>query len=257
METLDKPKILIVTPTAHHKDYCLREWAKSISELTYDNLDILILDNSEDKKHAENFLGYKFRPKTYIMHVPKIEKDKDIRYHMARCNEISRVYAIKNNYDYILSIESDVFAPVKNAVEILLSHNREVVGFTYFIGKHHNSMLVCLNRISENTYFKEDALGDWQSGLLFMDGTLKECVNLGLGFVLIKRSVFTQIPFQINDEEWHIETENFAHADTFFNIDLQKKGIPIYCDTNYICEHQNQSWGKVLESEKLKKEAIS
>jgi len=248
MET--KPKILIVTPTSYHKDYCLEKWAYSISQLTYDNLDILILDNTLENEHVNIFNKFKFRPNTYVMHVPKRDTDKDIRFTMLRCNEISRIFAIKNNYDYILSIESDVFPPIVNAVEILLEHKKEVVGFDYFIGQYHNSMPIVFNRLSENTYFKNDTQGTYMSGLMLHDGTLKEVVNLGLGFVLISRSVFATIPFRVDDNEWVIDCENFAHADTFFHIDLQKNGVPIYCDTRYICRHMNQSWKKVLQIEK-------
>lgn len=249
MEIGLNPKILIVTPTANHKDYCLDDWSKSISELTYDNLDMLIVDNSSDKNHLQEFKKYKFRPKTFITHLERTEEDKDIRVLMLRCNELTRKFAIKNNYEYIISIESDVFAPCKNAIEILLENKKDVVGFDYFIGQYHNSMPIVFNRVSTSTYFTNDVQGNWMSGLLLHDGKLKEVPNLGLGFLLISKAVFRKIPFRVDDEEWHISSENFSHADTFFHIDLAKNGIPIYCDTRYLCEHRNQSWKKILEIE--------
>lgn len=250
MEMKINPKILIVTPTAAHKDYCLEDWAKSINSLTYENLDILILDNSENKEHVKELSKYKFRENTFIVHVEKTEKDIDIRYLMTRCNELSRRFAINKGYDYILSIESDVFAPCKNAVEILLSHRKDVVGFDYFIGQIHESMPVVSHRVSDTTYYTNDIQNDWLGGMLLHDGNLKEVVNLGLGFILISRAVFANIPFRTSDTDWHISNKNKAHADTFFHIDLQQNGIPIYCDTSYICTHRNSRWSEVLKKEK-------
>lgn len=250
MET-KSPRVLIVTPTANHKDYCLKDWAKSISELTYKNLDILILDNSEDKEHVKEFAKYEFRENTYIVHVERNDSDKDIRYLMARCNEMSRRFALNKGYDFILSLESDVFPPCKNAVEILLSHNKEVVGFDYFIGHYHLSHPVVFNRLTENSYFTCDVQPSLLSGFLSHNGKLNPVPNLGLGFLLISKTVFCEFEFKIDDEVWHIDNDNFAHFDTFFHLELNKRGIPIYCDSRYMLEHRNQNWRNILEKEKI------
>ena len=242
-----KPKILIVTPTSSHKDYCLEEWSKSIRDLTYNNLDMLIIDNSDDKNHVDYIKTFKFRDKTAVVHLPKTKEHKDIRYIMKDCNNLGNYIATQNNYDYILSIESDVFAPCKNAVEILLSHNKEVVGFNYFISEYHKSVPVTFRLASETTTIINNVQSNWRSAFILHDGKLKKVPNLGLGFLLIKNTVFTQIPFRI-DDNWIIDCENFAHADTFFHIDLQKKGIDIWCDTKHICEHKNKSWRKILNN---------
>jgi len=248
MAMKNKPKILIVTPTADHKDYCLEDWSKSIRDLTYSDLDMLIIDNSADKNHVDYFSKFKFRPKTFVTHIERTEKHADIRHLMKDCNNFGSAFALKNGYDYILSIESDVFAPCKNAVEILLSHNKEVVGFDYFIGKYHNSMSVVFNRASKTNYIINDVQSDVRSSFLLHDGTLKKVPNLGLGFLLIRKSVYATIPFRVDDSEWAINCSNFAHADTFFHIDLEKAGIPVWCDTKYMCEHRNQSWTKLLKT---------
>jgi len=251
MAIKNKPKVLIVTPTADHKDYCLSDWADNICGLSYDNLDMLIIDNSKDKNHIDEFSKYKFRPKTFITHIERTEKHEDIRHLMKDCNNFGNAFAIKNGYDYVLSVESDVFPPCKNAVEILLSHKREVVGFDYFIGQYHNSMPVVFERLSNDFFFTNDVQSTAKSGLLNHDGKLKIVPNLGLGFLLISRSVFSEIPFRVDDSEWSLkDSKNFAHADTFFHVDLQKKGIPTWCDTSYICTHKNQSWIRILEKDK-------
>jgi len=224
-----QPKILIVTPTANHKDYCLKDWAKSINELTYDNMDMLIIDNSLDPNHVKEFDKYKFRKNTFITHIPRKETDIDLRHHMARCNEISRVFALKNGYDYIISIESDIFAPCKDAVEKLLAHNKEVVGFNYFVGQYHKSIPLVFQRVSNNTYFINDVKSSHMSGFFLHDGKLKEVPNLGLGFILIKRSVFQEFEFKIDDNEWHINDADKSHYDTHFHYELQKRGIISWC----------------------------
>jgi hypothetical protein len=246
------PKILIVTPTADHKDYCLPQWSKSIAELTYPRLDILIIDNSKDKNHVKEFEKYEFRKNTFITHIERTEKHKDIRYLMCECNEIGRNIAIKSDYDFILSIESDVFAPRKDAVEILLSHRKEIVGFDYFIGQYEYSVPVVSNHVNPQQMLENTVQYTYQSGLEVHDGTLKRVHSLGLGFVLIARSVFTEVPFTINDKEWVIDTDNFAHADTFFYVETRRRNIQTWCDTRYMCSHRNSSWFKIYEDKKNK-----
>lgn len=240
MET--NPKILIATPTSQYKDYCVEDWSKSISSLTYPNLDILILDNSEDKEHVHTFTKYKFRPNTFLMHVPKKETDKNLCYLMARCNEISRVFALKNNYDYILSIESDIFAPHKDCVQELLSHNVDVVGYNYFISQLYKSSLVNYISVNPNFIVQENVITfEDIYNFINIKNRLQEVESLGLGFILIKRNVFSEIPFRVSEDEFSKE----HHADTFYHLDIKRKGVIVWCDNKHILTHRNTGWGNI------------
>lgn len=249
-------KVLIVTPTSAYKDYCLVDWAKSISNLTYP-ADLLLLDNTDDDGTHCKVLGKKKYGKrdVNIMYVPPISKDKDLRHTMCRCNNLGLDFALNNGYDYMMSIESDVFAPKNDAIERLVSHEKEVVGFNYFINKWHFSSSIIENRF----LFDDGTAIDYidnnpMDGFFQMDGTLKKVPNLGLGFVLIDMRVFDKIPcFRVGGVEFETQKEDDKiHADTFFYKDLAMNGIETWCDTFYTCDHRNLNWLEVWRNEEKK-----
>lgn len=239
-------KILIITPTYEGKDYCLKEWSNAISELTYPNLDILLIDNSKDEKHLQILKKHRYREKSFFFnYCPENENIKDIRYLMASCNEFGRFFALKNGYTHIFSIESDVFPPTKDCVERLLSFNKLVVGYDYFVSQKERSIPVISYNVEKHHILENLTQRPLKSGLFLHNGELRIVDNLGLGCLLIGYPVFSTIKFLINDKEWLVDTDNFAHADTFFHVELRKRNINIWCDTSCICRHDNQSWANV------------
>lgn len=252
-------KVLIVTPTSEYKDYCLNNWAKSISNLTYP-ADLLILDNTDDDgTHCHKVLGKKKFGKREIglMYVPPIADDKDLRHTMCRCNNLGLDFALNNGYDYLMSIESDVFAPCNDAIEKLMSHEKLVCGFNYFISKWHFSTSIIENRFLLDNGLAVDYIGDdCLDGFYQMDGTLRKVPNLGLGFVLIDMKVFEKVPcFRVGDIEFETQKkDDKIHADTFFYKDLAMNGIETWCDTSLTCEHWNTNWLKVWKKESKLKE---
>lgn len=245
-------KVLICTPTSAYKDYCLKEWSKSIKNLTYD-ADLLIIDNTADEKHCKTFANYDFGRKTFIAKLPPKKDDLDLRFTMCRCNNYAMNFAIENGYDYMMSIESDVIAPRTDAIEILLSHQKAVCGFAYFIGFAHQSKPIVESEFKLDSkhivnYFPTDCYEQFFN----FDGSLKRVPNLGLGFVLIDlRAVFSKIPkFRVSTDDFLMQrTSDKIHADTFFYVDLKNVGIDTYCDTRYICEHLNKKWKNVWKQE--------
>jgi hypothetical protein len=155
----------------------------------------------------------------------------------------------------MLSLESDIYPPI-GFIERLLSHDREVVGLQYFISQYHASIPVTSLDVAK--YFKMLNMINQTclDGFIRADGKLREVSAIGLGCVLIKRSVLEDIGFRVDDSEWKIDTDNHAHADTFFHIDLMKNGIPIYLDTYDICRHDNTSWKKIYDEEKEKNRKV-
>lgn len=246
-------KVLIITPTSAYKDYCLVDWAKSIRKLTYP-ADLLLLDNTNDDRTHCRMLGKKNFGKrnVNIMYVPPIPTDKDLRHTMCRCNNLGLEFALENGYDYMLSIESDVFAPIPNAIERLLSFGKEIVGFNYFINKWHFSTSIVESRFLIDGNMAVDYIPDDCMDAFFqMDGTLKKVPNLGLGFVLIDMKVFDKLPcFRVGGVEFETQSEDDKiHADTFFYKDLAMCGIDTWCDTMHTCDHKNINWLTIWKNE--------
>lgn len=247
-----QPKVLICTPTSAYKDYCLPEWSEAIKKLTYP-ADIIIVDNSKNKNHRLEFTKHDFGRKTWIVTAPPIKEDTDLRYTMCRCNNFALNFAIENGYEYMMSIESDVFPPCDDAIETLLEHDKDVCGFAYFIGEYHRSIPIIQSRFTFDDGRCADYIGKDSFERFFdFDGTLREVPNLGLGFVLINlKNVFSKIPnFRISEKEFYSQgNDSRIHADTFFYTDLARIGIKTWCDTRYICDHHNNNWFKIWDKE--------
>jgi hypothetical protein len=230
-------KVLVTAPISKVKDYVLERWMEHISNLTYENYDILLVDNSESsswhKKYIDQFPNIKF-----IYFSPRgLTSQEFISY----CQEKSRKYAYINNYDYIMSIECDVFPPL-NVIESLMQHDKDVACGIYNWGfKEKRKPLIQTAEIFD-THFETRNM-DYDEAMIFINGSLKEVYNVGLGCALISRNVFRRIPFRFQKDDSN-------HSDSWFAFDCYFKKIQIYADTKIICEHENQSWGYQEEAAK-------
>jgi hypothetical protein len=226
------PKILLATPTSDYKEYCRKDWCAYLKTLTYPNLDILIVDNSSDPEYHKVFEKDGFK----VLHlVPK--KNEDIKYLIARSQEVLRNYCILGGYDFLFSLESDIFS-APNIIEHLLSFRKSVVGLSYFIGS---------GCFSEQVMFETETFGysslsrtaDPERAFLLFDGQLKNHYQIGLGCILIATWVLELIKFR---------ADNIWYSDVLLHQDLKTLGIPTYLDTSNLANHRNGSWEKVLAS---------
>lgn len=237
---MNKKKVLVAAPISSVKQYCILDWMNHISNLSYENYDILLVDNSQSN-------GWHLQ---YKLEFPKINflyfnpKGLDSQAFIAACQEKFRKYAYLNDYDYIISIECDVFPPL-DIIERLLSHNKPIVGGIYSWG--FNEKRQPLIQVSEyfDTHFETRNL-DFDEAMMFCDGSLKQVHHIGLGCLLIHRNIFKKIPFR------YVENDS-NHSDSWFAFDCSLKGINIYADTSILCRHENQSWG--YQSEITKSDA--
>lgn len=216
-----KPKILVGCPTSDYKEECLNEYANAVKNLSYDNYDILLVDNSKDDKYSE-------RIKTSGLNVIKAPYFESARERIVHSRNILREYAIKNNYDYLLSLEQDVIPP-KDVIEKLLRHNKKIVTGVYYV---HNKMpdgklhLVPLVNILEGN-------GKTMRTLNYAEINMPRLLKIfscGLGCLLIHKDILKEIKFRYVKD---IDT----HDDRWFCIDLHEKGIELYCDNMVICKH--------------------
>src|SRR3989344_3492372 len=85
------PKILVGSPVNEMYDYCLEEYIKALKSLTYQNYDILLIDNSK---------GNNFFNKIKSLNIPVIKADflKEPRDRMVQCRNILREKKIEFRY---------------------------------------------------------------------------------------------------------------------------------------------------------------
>lgn len=223
-----KPKVLVGCPTSDYKEECLEQYAKAVKKLRYDNYDILLVDNSQTNDYSEKI-------KKLGLNVVKAPYFEGARERIVSSRNILREYAIKNNYDYLLSLEQDVIPP-EDIIEKLLRHNKKVVTGVYYI---HNVMpdgkihLVPLVNILEDN---KKTMRTLNYSEINMPRLLK-IYSCGLGCLLIHKDILKEIKFRYVKE---VDT----HDDRWFCIDLHEKGIDLYCDNTIICKHlvNNRKW---------------
>lgn len=233
------PKILIGTLFSEIKDYCIRDWFKNICQLTYPNFDICLVDNSKDKKYHKKIFKYFSEHKKKsnigkltILHAPRTHKKSEI-FMAFSANEL-RKYFLKNNYDWMLNLECDIFPPT-DIVQRLLCYNKPVIGATYFSGGKNESYPMLMELY---TYDKMQITTNipYIKGFYEMTDTFepKPYTAQGVGCTLIHREILKTIPFKADMTET-------AHYDIMFYYDLIGNGIANHL-VPIVCRHENQTW---------------
>lgn len=231
MSTKSKiPKILVAAPQADIKNYCFLDWYLNIKKFLHpeSHIDIFLADNSdteENAKYIESFgIGVKWIPK----------KGRGIIEVMAECHQICLDEAIKGGYDYMLHLETDIF-PKANIIEKLITHNKPITCGLYHIfdGGYREPMLRLIE--AKNSGYMR-AYGIQIEQGRYLDGKLLQVYSGALGCCLIRKDVFNRIKFR------SVEGEK-QHPDTWFAVDMYEQNIPIYVDTQALCDHYSKSWG--------------
>jgi len=226
------PKVLLGCPINIVKDYCMDQWLDHIKNFTYPNYDIYLVDNSKNREYHK-----KLRQK----HCLKIDyvdpKEREVRFTMAESLERIRQRAVKRRYDYLFSIECDIF-PQPEIIELLLAHDKDVVGTSYLTGHGKDTFLqlLFLNKLTDTDYVSD--FYEWPEILKFYNGTVNYAYANGIGCSLIKRNVLEQLIFRVTENE-------AGFPDSFFHKDLFMLGITNYVDTTILPYHWNSRWNTV------------
>lgn len=222
------PKILVAAPTAFYKEYIFLDWLLHVSNLSYPNYDILVVDNSHNEEYYQAYKNMGIN----ILHVNP--KGKTSTEYITESQSIIRDFFLKQKYTYLMSIEVDIFPP-RNIIEKLLSNNKDIVSVPYFIGfgKQSNLITHYLRNvgIKEIEHYNPDFLEQFKR----YNGKVNQCFSTGIGCSLIKRKVIKKIPFRF-------EKGKKYHSDTYFAIDLFNNQIPNYIDTSIVIKHYNSDW---------------
>jgi hypothetical protein len=233
------PKVLVATITSEYKDYCFDDWAENVKSFTYNDKKIIIVDNSRNPDYHQKIQS-KLNEAIVIWH--PIKEMQSIRECMCECNNITRDYFLKNDFQYMLSLESDIF-PRANVIEQLLSHKKLVVGLAYFIwnGCHSKYLNFYPEEIGQYRTVKPFNLDE---AFLFQNGFIRPGFNFGFECLMIHRAVLEKIKFRVN-------LNSNKHIDSFFHEDLLKMKIQAYIDTSYIVNHINKTkWDNIYKKEK-------
>lgn len=233
------PKVLISSPTANAKNYCFHAWIENVMNFTYPNFEVRLFDNSIDGGKNAQYLNEEYK-KTYnndkfLAAHSKTDHISSVIERMCVSHNLCRETILNDDFEYMLHLETDIF-PEKSVIENLMYNKKEVVGAVYDRdgGIYRTAML---QKHIWSSPFNVTAFNFEVGEELFaIDGTCKPYASVGLGCVLIHKTVLDKIPFRF------IKNQR-GHPDKYFSEDCFRNNIKIYADTSLYCRHDNKPWG--------------
>jgi hypothetical protein len=226
------PKVLIFTPIYEAKDYCLDMFIKHCKQINYPNYKHIFIDNSKGMKYTTKLQGKG-------LEAYHITRGSNSREALARSQVFARQLALKEGYDYMFSLESDIMIPDGNILQRFIATNKKVISGLYFIGPH-GTQIPCIT-LPEF----DDSLGAWGTRLLkqeeiphYIGNGIQQVQAAGMGCCLISKEVFEKISF-------FYDPRFMSHSDVYFFNNCFESKITVWVDTNYVCEHENSDWTKV------------
>jgi hypothetical protein len=229
-------KVLIFTPTYEGKDYCLDKFlasAKLIKD-SYPNTRHIIIDNSKTP-------DYYMKLVSMGLDAHRVQRGNNSRESLARAQNYAREIALKENYDFLFSLESDIIAPPNTLIDLLVA-GKEVVTGLYYIGDRDKIRVPCITVSKWNKELgafgtRLLTIAEWSS---YYQKGLKEVQAGGMGCCLISRRVFSQLPFTY-------DPRFTGHSDIYFFNTVKMRKIKTFVHTDIVCEHDNSDWKKVAD----------
>jgi len=227
-------KVLVGCPISSYKKEVMHYYLKGLQSLTYEQKEIVLIDNSPDE---ELFNSLK---KEKRLTVEKSIHLQGIRDMIIRDRNRLREIALKGNFDYFLSLEQDIVPP-PDIIERLLENGKDVCSAVYFCYKERilrgpNQKVLKrfdLTPISYNWLdpeIKEVKLTRRMSFNEAFPSRLQQIQLCGVGCMLIGRKVLEKIKFRY-------EKDGTGFDDIFFGLDCQDNGFEIWLDSRIVCMH--------------------
>jgi len=227
------PKILIFTVTYAGKDYCLKEFLANVSNINYPDVRHIFIDNSPN-------LNYVHKLRRLGLTAYHTERGNNSREAIARSQNFARRIMLRDGYDYMFSLESDIMCP-PTIIQDLLKRGRDVISGLYQIGDK-DLRVPCITLAKWNA-----DLGAFGTRLLqpeefkdyYCQGE-KRVQSAGMGCCLIHKRILEHTAFTY-------DTRLKGHSDIYFFNSMFKKKIPVYVDTDIRCDHKNSKWCDVRD----------
>jgi hypothetical protein len=222
-----KPKILIGCPAYEGHFYCLGEWVKNVKSFDFPNFDIILVDNSKGSKYFN-------RIKRLGMKCLKSEYHPRPNIRLAKAREKLHNYAIKNRYDYLFSVEQDIF-PKRDVLKKLILDQKDIVAAPFILEdfldeklRRRKDWLVSFSGIKKYAVTKDGV----KRSLWYLESELKklrvklfQVKNCTFGCTLIKTDILKKI-------KTRIDPRLNKPDDAYFFKDCRKAGIRVYIDTS-------------------------
>lgn len=140
-------------------------------------------------------------------------------------------YTVKGNYDYVLTVDSDMVLP-SNTLTSLLDRNKGIVSGVYLKKELDKK----IPEMYGGEVVDENGQTDY-NWIISQHGNVVPIYTCGFGCVLIKREVLEKIGYPWFEYHTSYEFKDSISEDTDFCLKALDKGYKIYLDTNVLCEH--------------------
>lgn len=219
-------KVLVGCPTYENKEYALERYAKAVKALKHDGIqmDILLVDNSKGDDYLKKI-------KAAGLPVVKGPWHEGARDRIIASRNVLREKAVKEDYDYFLSLEQDVI-PAPDTLQRMLAHTKQIVTSVVYNHMPYGEELRLLPMLFGRHPYEP-------SGLWYVDEAelktkeLKTVLACHLGCTLIHRDVLELYPFRYLGNTFD---------DMAFSKDVVEGGLPIFVDTTVTPEHLFSDW---------------
>jgi len=240
---MNSPKILVAAPTYSGMAYCHDKFTERLRGLSYDNYDILLVDNSPTR---EFFKKINKTPGIDVIYLPIVGISNMKK--VVRCRNKILNYAIENSYDYVLMMDSDVIPPT-DIIERLLAHNKDIVSGIYFnVFMVDKVKKICpvawkgftdeefeeiKHKFSSKYVNSKDDLRRYLTPEEVNGGELQEVIIPSCGCLLLSRNAFKKLKYGLLDVPSGFTTTD----DIYFSRKAREAGFKLYCDPSLQCEH--------------------
>lgn len=237
-------KVIVASPTSKAKHYAFEQWIDNVYNFTYPDFDIVMFDNTNDggqyaadlNKYVQAKYGHKKPRFKCFNSLVKHEADTNSIYiKLALSHNDCREYCLRNDYDYMFHLESDIFPPA-DVIERLMFSKKHFIGAMYHIYDGLNRTLLLYNHLELAPNSITSKVCTIDDEILLVTGGIIKVAQCGLGAVLLSNKLLKKVRFRY-------ENFNDCFPDTFFAEDCHKNNIPVYCDTSIVCRHDNKFWG--------------
>ena len=242
---MEKPKVLVGAPVYRGVKYCLKEFLTGVRNLSYENFDVLIVDNSKGDEFFEELK--KEEGSNLKVLKDDTEEEKPIMRLISSRNKILE-YALEGGYDYIFMMDADIVAP-SDIIEGLLECEKDIVSglyFGYFGVKKTKMLSIAWMPITKEEFEimrkqvtfpssirSHEDLNRHLTQKEIDDNELLEVLYPSAGCMLISRKVFEKVRYGLLDAP----EGKVVSDDIYFFKKAREAGFKLYCYTKYKCDH--------------------
>jgi len=225
--------------------YCLDDWTHAVRALSYKNVSVVLADNSASEAYKQELESRGFR-------VVRCARREDPLDTITDCRNKLREIALKEGFDYFLSLEQDVIPP-SDVIERLLERKVSIISGMYctYMKREGKSVKLPLlwtwvtegeldhMKLNAAQYpetlarIKDAELADLKRQLRMEEVMFEDLIEVkyaGVGCMLIRRDVLEKCSF--------VRSTGRSGTDDFgFCDEARKAGFKIWADCTVKCDH--------------------